>query len=61
MAQIPDPSDHIVYVVDDDRCIRDSLLDLLASFDMHAVTFGSAADYLAHPKSSLPACLVLDV
>ena len=28
---------------------------------MHAVTFGSAAEYLAYPKPDVPACLVLDV
>jgi FixJ family two-component response regulator len=53
--------DHIVYIVDDDRRIRESLSELLSSFDMHAVAFGSAADYLAYPKPDVPACLVLDV
>jgi FixJ family two-component response regulator len=53
--------DHVVFIVDDDRRIREALAALLASFDMHAVTFGSAAEYLAHPKPDLPACLVLDV
>ena len=28
---------------------------------MHAVTFGSAAEYMAYPKPNVPACLVLDV
>lgn len=28
---------------------------------MHAVAFGSAAEYLAYPKPDCPACLVLDV
>ena len=28
---------------------------------MHAVTFGSAAEYMAYPKPDVPACLVLDV
>ena len=52
---------HIVFVVDDDRRIRESLSALLSSFDMNAVTFGCAAEYLAHPKPDVPACLVLDV
>jgi len=56
-----EPRDHIVFVVDDDRWIREALLELLSSFDLHAVTFGSAAEYLAHPKPVVPACLVLDV
>ena len=55
------PGDCIVYVVDDDRRICEALSELLSSFDLHAVTFGSAAEYLAHPKSGECACLVLDV
>jgi len=55
------PQDHIVYIVDDDRRIRESLSDLLSSFDLHAVALGSAAEYLAYPKPDVPACLVLDV
>jgi len=51
----------IVFVVDDDRRVRDALVLLLSSFDMHAVAFGSAAEYLAYPKPDVPACLVLDV
>jgi FixJ family two-component response regulator len=62
MAEMADhPHDHIVLVVDDDRRIREALAELLSSFDMHAVTFGSAAEYLAYPNPNVPACLVLDV
>lgn len=53
--------DHIVLIVDDDRRIRESLTALLSSFDMHAIAFGSAAEYLAYPKPDVPACLILDV
>ena len=56
-----DPQDHIVFIVDDDRRIREALTELLSSLDMHAVAFGSAAEYMAYPKPDLPACLVLDV
>jgi FixJ family two-component response regulator len=56
-----EPRDHIVFVVDDDHRICEALSALLSSFDMHAVTFCSAAEYLAHPKPDVPACLVLDV
>ena len=55
------PQNHVVFVVDDDRRIRESLAELLSSCDMHAVTFSSAAEYLAHPNPDVPACLVLDV
>ncbi|HET9477203.1 MAG TPA: response regulator [Dehalococcoidia bacterium] len=56
-----DAKDHVVFIVDDDQRIRESLSDLLASFGMRAVAFGSAAEYMAYPKPDLPACLVLDV
>ena len=55
------PQDHIVLIVDDDRRICEALSDLLSTFDMHVVTFGSATEYLAYPKPDLPACLILDV
>ena len=55
------PRDHIVFIVDDDRRICEALSDLLSTFDMHVVTFSSAAEYLAYRKPDLPACLILDV
>ena len=61
MAFAVDSRDHIVLIVDDDPRIREAFSELLASFDMHAVTFGSAAEYMAYPKPDVPACLVLDV
>jgi len=60
-AEMAAPHGHIVLVVDDDRRICEALAELLSSHDMHAVTFGSAAEYLAYPKPDVPACLVLDV
>jgi FixJ family two-component response regulator len=51
----------IVFIVDDDRRIREALTDLLSSFDMYVVAFGSAGEYMAYPKPDVPACLVLDV
>jgi FixJ family two-component response regulator len=61
MAVSVGPQDHVVFIVDDDRRIREALSELLSSFDMHAVAFGSAAEYMAYPKPDVPACLVLDV
>ena len=58
MAQ---PHEGIVFILDDDLRIREALSLLLASFDMRAVAFASAAEYLAYPKPDVPACLVLDV
>jgi FixJ family two-component response regulator len=51
----------IVYIVDDDSRVCDSLSALLSTYDIEAVTFGSAAEYIAYPKRALPACLILDV
>jgi FixJ family two-component response regulator len=56
-----EPDDHIVFIVDDDRRIRESLSELLSSFDMNAVAFASAAEYMAYAKPDVPSCLVLDV
>ena len=53
--------DHIVFVVDDDRRIREAVVELLSSFEMNACAFGSATEYMAYPKPDLPACLILDV
>jgi FixJ family two-component response regulator len=53
--------DHIVLVVDDDQRICESLTDLLSTYDLHVVTFGSAAEYNAYPKPDVPACLLLDI
>ena len=50
-----------MFVVDDDRRICEALAELLSTYDLHVVTFGSAAEYLASSKPDLPACLVLDV
>lgn len=53
--------DHIVFIVDDDRRIREALTELLSSFDLRSVAFGSAGEYVAYDKPDVPACLVLDV
>jgi len=55
------PHDPIVFIVDDDRRICEALSELLSTFDLNVVTFGSAAEYIAYPKPDVPACLILDV
>jgi FixJ family two-component response regulator len=55
------PHDPIVFIVDDDRRICEALFELLSTFDLHVVTFGSAAEYIAYPKPDVPSCLILDV
>jgi FixJ family two-component response regulator len=51
----------IVYVVDDDVRVCEALRELFTSLDLPCVTFGSVAEYVAHTKPDLPACLILDV
>lgn len=51
----------IVFVVDDDVSVRESLELLVAEAGWRAQTFGSAEAFLAHPREPLPSCLVLDV
>jgi FixJ family two-component response regulator len=56
-----DPKNPIVFVLDDDRRICEALSELLSTYDLHAVTFGSAAEYIAFTKPDAPACLILDL
>lgn len=52
----------IVFVVDDDVSVRESLELLIESAGWQALTFGSAQEFLAHrPAGAGPSCLVLDV
>ena len=51
----------IVFVVDDDVSVRDSLELLIQCEGWYAETFASASEFLAHPRPSVPSCLVLDV
>jgi FixJ family two-component response regulator len=51
----------MVFIVDDDARVREALSLLLSTFDLHAVTFGSAAEYIAFPRPDVPACLILDI
>ena len=51
----------IVFVVDDDPSMRDSLSNLLRSAGLNVQTFASAQEFLAGYRSKPPCCLVLDV
>ena len=51
----------IVFVVDDDISVRESLDALIGWAGWQAETFESAQDFLARPQISAPCCLVLDV
>jgi FixJ family two-component response regulator len=51
----------IVFVVDDDISVRESLENLIRAEGWQAETFESAQAFLARPKAGVPNCLVLDV
>jgi FixJ family two-component response regulator len=51
----------IVFVVDDDVSVRESLELLIHSAGWQPETFASAAAFLARPQADVPSCLVLDV
>jgi FixJ family two-component response regulator len=51
----------IVFVVDDDLSVRESLELLITFAGWQPETFESAAEFLGHPRSATPSCLVLDV
>jgi FixJ family two-component response regulator len=57
---IPD-SIPIIYVVDDDISIRESLEPLIRFEGWRPEIFASAQEFLAHPRILAPSCLVLDV
>jgi FixJ family two-component response regulator len=51
----------VVFIVDDDLSVRESLQSLVRSAGWQAETFASAKDFLARPRVVAPSCLVLDV
>ncbi|MBN9656847.1 MAG: response regulator transcription factor [Acidobacteria bacterium] len=57
---VPDPTP-IVFVVDDDVSVRESLELLIRHEGWQPVLFASARAFLANPRVTVPSCLVLDV
>src|SRR6202049_1097454 len=51
----------IVFVVDDDISVRESLELLICSEGWQPETFESAQEFLAHPRTLVPSFLVLNV
>ena len=51
----------VVFVVDDDISVRESLELLIRFAGWQAELFASAQEFLAHPRPAVPSCLVLDV
>lgn len=55
------PSSPIVFVVDDDISVRESLELLLQNEGLRAKTFASAQEFLDCPRADVSSCLVLDL
>jgi FixJ family two-component response regulator len=51
----------IVFVVDSDPSVRESLELLVRAAGWRAETFASGQEFLARPRSIVPSCLILDV
>jgi FixJ family two-component response regulator len=51
----------IVFVVDDDISVRESLEALILSAGWRVETFTSGNEFLSRPRTTGPSCLVLDV
>ncbi|KGT46433.1 response regulator transcription factor [Acinetobacter sp. HR7] len=57
-SHVPEP---IVYVIDDDQDICNSLTWLLDSVQLETKTFNSAIEFLNYQRPNTPACLILDI
>lgn len=51
----------IVFIVDDDISVRESLETLIHFAGWQVETFVSAEEFLARPRTVVPSCLVLDI
>jgi FixJ family two-component response regulator len=60
MKERPVP-EQVVFVIDDDASVRDSLKNLLESVGLHAELFDSAQAFMKFHPPEAPSCLILDV
>ena len=51
----------LVFIVDDDAPLRESLGSLLRSIGLQVELFGSVGDFMKFKRPDIPSCLVLDV
>ncbi|MBN3761573.1 response regulator [Burkholderia sp. Ac-20365] len=51
----------IVYIIDDDEDVRESLGSLLRSVGHRVEAFSSPVEFIAFRRESIPSCLILDV
>ena len=51
----------VVYVVDDDARVRESLSDLIESMGFEVATFTTALEFIEVQRADAPGCLILDL
>jgi FixJ family two-component response regulator len=51
----------IVFIVDDDVSVRESLELMVRSVGWQPETFATAEEFLSRPRATVPSCVVLDV
>ena len=61
MSNSPANGTPVVFVVDDDVSVRESLELLIRCEGWQPRLFASANEFLVHPRASVPSCLLLDV
>src|SRR5579872_4554807 len=62
MRALPMPSTMpVVFIVDDDISVRESLELLVRNENWKPEIFASAQEFLKHPRELIPSCLVLDL
>ena len=55
------PAGPTVFIVDDDRGIRQAIQDLVESVGLRAESFATGEEFLSRQRTGHPSCLVLDV
>ena len=50
-----------VFIIDDDRGMREAIQDLVESVGLRAESFATGEEFLSRQRSADPSCLVLDV
>ena len=54
-------NNQIVFIIDDDDAVRDSLLEMMGALKINAKGFASAVEFLDHYDADVEGCIVLDI
>ncbi len=55
------PAEPIVYVIDDDKDLRDSLLDLFMVTNRRASAYSSGPEFMSMADTTVPGCVLVDL